>query len=82
MQLTVLKLNVLNSGAFTNNDANKFKTIVTFDCRGVEPVDFEPKSGWIAEAEDDGTDIRFLFYTYYYFLIFSDYVNKTMYKHQ
>lgn len=43
------------SGVFTNNDVNKFKSIVTFDCRGVEPVDFEPKSGWIAEAEDNGT---------------------------
>lgn len=41
-------------GQYTNNDANKFKTIVIFDCRGVEPVDFEPKSGWLAEAEENG----------------------------
>lgn len=43
------------SGVYSNNDVNKFTTIVIFDCRGVEPVDFEPKSGWIAEAEDNGT---------------------------
>lgn len=47
-------------GQFTSNDVNKFKTIVIFDCRGVEPVDFEPKSGWIAEAEDNG---KTFFYT-------------------
>jgi len=27
-------------------DNNKFKTIVTFDCRGLEPVDFDPRDGW------------------------------------
>ncbi|CAH0663490.1 unnamed protein product, partial [Chilo suppressalis] len=43
-----------SNGAFTNNDIGKFKTIVQFDCRGVEPVDFEPKSDWIAEAEENG----------------------------
>ena len=25
---------------------NKFKTIVVFDCRGLEPVDFSPRNGW------------------------------------
>ncbi|KAM3965922.1 UPF0587 protein GA18326 [Aphomia sociella] len=43
-----------SNGIYTNNDVNKFKTLVIFDCRGVEPVDFEPKSGWIAESEDNG----------------------------
>lgn len=45
---------ILPTGQLTNNDVGKFKTLVIFDCRGVEPVDFEPKSGWIAKAEDDG----------------------------
>jgi hypothetical protein len=27
-------------------DSNKFKTIVVFDCRGVEPVEFSPRNGW------------------------------------
>ncbi|CAF4952560.1 unnamed protein product [Pieris macdunnoughi] len=43
-----------SNGILTSEDENKFKTIVIFDCRGVELVDFQPKSGWIAEAEDNG----------------------------
>ncbi|CAH4035027.1 unnamed protein product [Pieris brassicae] len=43
-----------SNGILTSEDENKFKTIVIFDCRGVEPVDFQPKSGWIAEAEHNG----------------------------
>ena len=27
-------------------DNNKAKTIVVFDCRGLEPVDFSPRMGW------------------------------------
>lgn len=26
-----------------------------FDCRGIEPIDFSPREGWIAVAEDSGT---------------------------
>lgn len=26
------------------------KTIVVFDCRGVEPVDFKPEEGWQTKA--------------------------------
>ena len=32
--------------AYTMADNNGFKTIVTFDCRGVEPVEFSPRNGW------------------------------------
>lgn len=32
--------------AYTADDAGKYKTIVSFDCRGVEPVEFSPRSGW------------------------------------
>ena len=28
---------------YTDDDTNKFKTIVVFVCRGVEPVDFSPR---------------------------------------
>lgn len=42
------------SGMYTNEDVGRFKTLVIFDCRGIEPVDFEPQSGWIAVAEDNG----------------------------
>ena len=27
------------------DDSNKFKTMVAFDCRGLEPVDFSPRVG-------------------------------------
>lgn len=33
------------------DDQNKFKSIVKFDCRGIEPVDFLPGEGWIAVIE-------------------------------
>lgn len=39
---------------YTADDSGKFKVIVSFDCRGVEPVDFSPRTGWIVEASDNG----------------------------
>ena len=39
---------------FTDN--NKFKTIVIFDCRGIEPVDFDPRDGWKAEGYKENED--------------------------
>lgn len=32
----------------------KFKSIVSFDCRGIEPIEFSPRSGWIAKAINNG----------------------------
>lgn len=32
----------------------KFKTIVQFDCRGIEPTEFQPRSGWIAKGIENG----------------------------
>lgn len=49
------------SGVYKSDDQNSFKTIVTFDCRGMEPTDFSPSEGWIAKAEESGkifTDIN------------------------
>jgi len=40
---------------YTKNDDEKFKAIVTFDCRGIEPVEFSPRAGWVVEAEDSGS---------------------------
>ena len=40
-------LNLEDSLASYNQvDNNKFKTIVVFDCRGMEPVEFSPRNGW------------------------------------
>jgi len=30
-------------GAYFADDMPQFKTVVVFDCRGVEPTDFEPR---------------------------------------
>ena len=31
---------------YTEDDSGHFKTVVVFDCRGVEPVDFSPRVGF------------------------------------
>ena len=42
-------------------DSNQFKTIVVFDCRGLEPVDFEPRNSWqckgLKETEDGEVEL-------------------------
>lgn len=40
--------------SYTSDDAGKFKTIVAFDCRGIEPVEFSPRSGWIVKSAENG----------------------------
>ncbi|KAL1139198.1 hypothetical protein AAG570_009257, partial [Ranatra chinensis] len=32
------------------------QTVVAFDCRGVEPVAFDPQSGWSARCDETGTE--------------------------
>ncbi|XP_067626428.1 UPF0587 protein CG4646 [Eurosta solidaginis] len=39
---------------YTQDDAGKFKAIVVFDCRGVEPVEFSPRAGWIVHSAENG----------------------------
>ncbi|ELT99147.1 hypothetical protein CAPTEDRAFT_183158 [Capitella teleta] len=39
-------------GKYTMDDCPKFKTIVAFDCRGVEPIAFDPRVSWSAEGEE------------------------------
>ncbi|KAH8297005.1 hypothetical protein KR044_003213 [Drosophila immigrans] len=43
-----------SSVAYTSDDAGSFKTIVVFDCRGVEPVEFSPRSGWKVQSAENG----------------------------
>ncbi|KAG8188046.1 hypothetical protein JTE90_009920 [Oedothorax gibbosus] len=40
---------------YTAEDSETFKTIVVFDCRGVEPIDFSPRIGFRAKGESSGT---------------------------
>jgi len=35
--------------------AAKFQTIAKFDCRGIEPVDFDPRIGWRCVGTESGT---------------------------
>lgn len=44
----------VDTGVYTADDAGKFKTIVSFDCRGVEPVEFSPRAAWIVKSSDGG----------------------------
>lgn len=30
------------------------KSIVAFECRGIEPVEFRPSEGWLAKVEGSG----------------------------
>jgi len=38
-----------------DDDTGKFKTIIVFDCRGVQPVDFSPRIGWEAKGLESGS---------------------------
>ncbi|XP_067582282.1 CXXC motif containing zinc binding protein isoform X2 [Pseudorca crassidens] len=40
---------------YNAEDNEKFKTIVEFECRGLEPVDFQPQAGFAAEGLESGT---------------------------
>ncbi|GIZ02576.1 CXXC motif containing zinc binding protein [Caerostris extrusa] len=40
---------------YTADDSETFKTIVAFDCRGVDPTDFSPRIGFRAVGETSGT---------------------------
>lgn len=33
-------------------DSERFKTIVQFECRGLEPVDFQPQAGFSAQGAE------------------------------
>ncbi|XP_011869451.1 PREDICTED: UPF0587 protein C1orf123 homolog [Vollenhovia emeryi] len=43
---------------FTARDQGEFKTIVVFDCRGLEPSDFAAREGWTVEAANGGTEFN------------------------
>ncbi|XP_075877058.1 CXXC motif containing zinc binding protein isoform X2 [Nelusetta ayraudi] len=44
--------------AYNAEDSERFKMMVQFECRGLEPVDFQPQAGFAAEGAETGT--RFL----------------------
>ncbi|XP_028834196.1 CXXC motif containing zinc binding protein [Denticeps clupeoides] len=40
---------------YNAEDSEKFKPMVQFECRGLEPVDFQPQAGFAAEGAESGT---------------------------
>uniref|UniRef100_A0A6Q2X1Z7 CXXC motif containing zinc binding protein n=1 Tax=Esox lucius TaxID=8010 RepID=A0A6Q2X1Z7_ESOLU len=40
---------------YNAEDSERFKTIVQFECRGLEPVDFQPQAGFAADGPESGT---------------------------
>ncbi|KYM94378.1 PREDICTED: UPF0587 protein C1orf123 homolog [Cyphomyrmex costatus] len=44
--------------SFTKDDEGKFKTIVVFDCRGIEPDNFSAGEGWVAKAANGGKEFN------------------------
>ncbi|CAF4259336.1 unnamed protein product [Rotaria socialis] len=42
---------------YTSDDADNhtFKTVVIFDCRGIEPIDWQPGDGWACQGVESGT---------------------------
>ncbi|RVE61526.1 hypothetical protein OJAV_G00171580 [Oryzias javanicus] len=41
--------------AYNAEDNETFKTMVQFECRGLEPVDFQPQAGFAAAGAETGT---------------------------
>ncbi|OQR78943.1 hypothetical protein BIW11_06073 [Tropilaelaps mercedesae] len=53
-----LRVNTMDILPDTRNpysNSDEFQLIVVFDCRGIEPVDFDPREGWVAKTEDGRT---------------------------
>jgi len=48
----------LSSYSAEESDRNAFKTIVAFDCRGVEPTDFSPRVGFCASGVESGASFK------------------------
>ncbi|CAG9767253.1 unnamed protein product [Ceutorhynchus assimilis] len=40
-----------SNASYTNEDSEKLKSIVAFECRGIEPVEFRPLEGWIVKVD-------------------------------
>ncbi|XP_048745758.1 CXXC motif containing zinc binding protein-like isoform X2 [Ostrea edulis] len=40
---------------YRDTDSGRFATAVVFDCRGLEPIDFSPRAGFVAEGVESGT---------------------------
>jgi hypothetical protein len=41
---------------FIAENQEQYQTIVVFDCRGIEPIDFSPRTGWIVRTAENGKE--------------------------
>lgn len=48
----LIKLFIVAS--YTESDSETFKTFVSFDCRGIEPTEFDARSGYTVKCIDNG----------------------------
>merc|ERR1711904_592308 len=37
---------------YNADDSGTFKKIVSFECRGLEPTDFSPRTGWVGKGAE------------------------------
>jgi len=45
-------------GRYDYEKNDKWQPIVVFECRGIEPVDFDPRIGWAAEGAETNTRFK------------------------
>ncbi|GAB5587892.1 hypothetical protein Unana1_02792 [Umbelopsis nana] len=43
------------AGSYSIDQVNKFVKLAVLDCRGLEPVGFDPRAGWTAQGAESGT---------------------------
>lgn len=48
-----------STDVYDEKDTGKFKSIVTFDCRGIEPIDFDPREGFVVKSCNNGRCYRY-----------------------
>lgn len=47
-----------STDVYVEDNTGKFKSIVTFDCRGIEPIDFDPREGFVVKSFNNGKYFR------------------------
>lgn len=52
--LPVSSLSSTFLGSYTESDSGKFKNFISFDCRGIEPTEFDPRGGYVVKSIDNG----------------------------
>lgn len=43
---------------YTADDSETFKKIVAFECRGMEPIEFQPRTGWVAKGAETSSSFN------------------------